>query len=217
MNKLYQALRDLIEPISPYLISKPKTILILLIILFLFSLIVFIGPITGLIQYFYKNIAIDLILKLFISLISLTIGYLLTKEVRFRLAKQKGKGFAAPITLSDKLTAYELAKRLRIAALISVGGSSYYGAAVIFDWPDSSGVYWTWLAVMLIMGLDWLLLSVRVRQGWYGSNGMEAMEIVRYVERRERGNGGDNDRILPRRKARFDDNTASVDSRTAEV
>lgn len=106
-----------------------------------------------------------------------------------------------PPTLSDKLASHELRARLLIGKVILLSMFFYYLTARLLHWTTGFGVYWMCLAIVIIIGLDWWLLRFRVKQGWYGSNAMEAAEIVKFIENRNRdGNNGDSDRILPKWK-----------------
>ena len=81
-----------------------------------------------------------------------------------------------------------------------------YFVAKQLKWHIGFGVFWAWAAVIILISLDGWLLRFRVRQGWYGSNAMEAAELVRFIESRDRdGNDGDNDRILPKWKPSSND------------
>ena len=114
-----------------------------------------------------------------------------------------------PPTYSDKLTSHDQKARQRILLAMIISASLYDFVAKLLNWNIGFGIFWVWAAVIILISLDGWLLHFRVKQGWYGSNAMEAAELVRFIEKMTHdGNDGDNYRILPKWKPSSNDNGA---------
>ena len=99
-----------------------------------------------------------------------------------------------PSTIIDKIVRSERKESFLGCKIIFLSLVIYITASLALGFELSNTLLLIGLIFGLIFVMDWLLIRFRAKRGWYGTNTMEAFEIIQFVRKRSNDNS-----IGPRR------------------
>ena len=121
-------------------------------------------------------------------------------------------------TVSDQIASWELRSSLWGCLMIIFPVMVYYYTAPILHFEPNPAALFVGLSIGVVLLTDYALLKIRVVRGYYGSNALEAMEIVRFLhKKRDSGDSGSMRKILPTKTAVSVENYVSESGNVADI